>query len=206
MLETNESRPSGAAPEPCSDSSGTDDSRSPRPADTGEQWQPISGYLGLYDVSNHGRVWSRPRRVNDARGHQYTRPGRILAHAHDHVGHSVVNLHRDGVMRQHRVRTLVLGAFVGPRPAGLECRSRNGDYSDCSLANLTYGTHSEIMRSVVDNGHHAQAGRTHCPAGHPYDAENTSAGWVDGRLRRHCRTCRRARARARSASSGGDRT
>ena len=26
-----------------------------------ETWKPVPGYEGLYEVSNHGQVWSAPR-------------------------------------------------------------------------------------------------------------------------------------------------
>ena len=194
MLDTNESRPIGAASEPCSDSSDLDRSRSAPPAESGEQWWPAPGF-DSYEVSTLGRVWSRPRVIVDSRGHRYRLGGRILAPVYDRGGRRLVNLYRDRVMHQVRVRLLVLGAFVGPRPAGLECWHRNGDLDDCRLDNLTYGDHSQVMRGVVDNGHHANALRTHCPAGHRYDDENTDVWRRDGRISRHCRTCRRSRRR-----------
>lgn len=43
----------------------------------------------------------------------------------------------------------------------------------------------------------AQAQRTHCPAGHAYDAANT---YRDSQGRRYCRACQRERQRARRAS------
>lgn len=52
----------------------------------------------------------------------------------------------------------------------------------------------------VDHGENMQRGRkhgitkTHCPAGHPYDEENTS---IDAAGKKRCRTCRNAAARAK---------
>lgn len=45
----------------------------------------------------------------------------------------------------------------------------------------------------------AYASRTHCPAGHPYDEENTYRR-ADGS--RKCRACHRIRARAVAAERG----
>lgn len=41
------------------------------------------------------------------------------------------------------VHSLVLEAFVGPRPEGLECRHLNGNPLDSRLENLRWGTKSE---------------------------------------------------------------
>jgi hypothetical protein len=61
----------------------------------------------------------------------------------------------------------------------------------CNPSHLIRATHAENVargRSGV-----RQAARTHCPAGHPYDDENT---YLNPQGRRNCRTCQRASRRA----------
>ena len=81
----------------------------------------------------------------------------------------------------------------GPIPAGMDldhlCRM-----PPCVNPNhLRIATRQENL--LAGEGFPAQeAKRTHCPAGHPYNAENT---WLDPlRHSRHCRTCNRVRSRA----------
>jgi hypothetical protein len=50
------------------------------------------------------------------------------------------------------VHTLVLNAFVGPRPAGHECRHLDGDPANNALTNLAWGTHAENYRDKVRHG------------------------------------------------------
>lgn len=97
-----------------------------------EIWLPVVGFAGLYEVSNLGRVRSLRR-------HQpkLLRPGRMTA------GHLSVSLGRG---RSRTVHSLVIEAFVGPRPPGMEVRHSNGVPSDNRLANLAYGTRADNSR------------------------------------------------------------
>jgi len=53
-----------------------------------------------------------------------------------------------------RVHALVLLAFVGPRPTGLETRHLNGDPADNRLENLVYGTPKENIGDNLRLGTH----------------------------------------------------
>ena len=61
------------------------------------------------------------------------------------------------------------------------------------LDHLFLGTNSDNQRDAVSKGRHAETKRTHCPQGHPYDAENTYRAPGDGD--RRCKECNRERAR-----------
>ncbi len=101
----------------------------------------------------------------------------------DHLGYGQIR--RDGShAKAHRVAYDLL---VGPIPDGLEldhlCRVRN-----CvNPAHLEPVTHAENVRRGLSG--QRQRAKTHCPAGHPYDAENT---YVAPRGDRGCRACRMA--------------
>jgi len=61
---------------------------------------------------------------------------------------------------------------------------------------LFLGTHADNMADMVAKGRGNNQKKTHCPAGHPYDAANTS---VIASLpnSRYCRTCNNMRSNAR---------
>lgn len=152
----------------------------PLPPDLpGENWLPVPGYEGLYDVSDLGRVRSLPRN---------TTSGKILKfgwHAH---GYPQVTLWRDGKGWHPCIHQIVTLAFLGPRPDGLEVRHLDDDPLNNTLANLVYGTRSENKLDTVRLGTHYEANKTHCKYGHEYTAENTyrAPGTPN---KRHCRTC-----------------
>lgn len=108
-----------------------------------------------------------------------------------------INLSRDGKARRFAVHRLVLDAFVGPCPEGLQACHGNNVKHDNRLANLRWDTHSENVYDQVRDGVHNQARKTHCPQGHAYDMRNTYVGKNGGRS---CRLCARDRARAAKAA------
>jgi hypothetical protein len=100
-----------------------------------EEWRPVVGYEGWYEVSNLGRV----RRV---RPESATWAGRILASSPDSWGYPKVQLHKEGRPATRQVHCLVAAAFLGPRPEGMEVNHINGRKHDPSLKELEYTTPS----------------------------------------------------------------
>lgn len=99
-----------------------------------------------YEVSSSGKVRSRRRR--GAAG-ILLRPREGNKH-----GHKTVVLYAGGrrTRRDLWIHRLVLEAFVGPCPDGMECRHLNGNPADNRLENLCWGTHAENMRDRVSHG------------------------------------------------------
>lgn len=100
-----------------------------------EQWRDIPGFEGIYQASNLGIIRSIDR--IDARGNR--RRGQPLQTRH-HLSGIDVGLTKNARQTQHFVRRLVLQAFVGPCPDGMEARHINGDPTDCRLSNLEWAT------------------------------------------------------------------
>ena len=76
-----------------------------------ELWQPIEGYEGFYEVSDHGRVRSLDRTVRCKGGHRTIR-GRVLHPGTDKDGYKKVDLSSHGIVKTHRIARLVAKAFV----------------------------------------------------------------------------------------------
>ncbi|WP_081343772.1 NUMOD4 motif-containing HNH endonuclease [Mycobacteroides chelonae] len=160
-----------------------------------ENWRPVCGYEGIYEVSDLGSVRSLDRL--DARG--WRRRGHILPQTpHVHSGRPSVSLTKRNRQANRMVHSLVLEAFKGPRPTGLEACHANGDRTDNRLANLRWDTRSANQLDAVRLGEHALASRTHCKRGHVLAAPNLCNYGISKGVRA-CLACNKGR-RYRSRS------
>ena len=110
---------------------------------TTPRWAPVPGYEGIYVASTDGRVRSTPGG---------RRSGLPLVPHFTNSGYAVVSLWKDGGRRRETVHSLVLAAFVAPRPPGGECRHLNGDSRDNRLTNLKWGTRKENFEDMRRHG------------------------------------------------------
>ena len=163
--------------------------------DAPEEWRPIRGYEGRYEVSNLGRVWSVLRYVLTRQDHTRRAGGNYLRPSPTKSGHLEVNL---GGRTRH-VHVLVAEAFLGARPEGADCVCHNnGDPSDNRLENLRYDDRSGNSFDRRLHGGDHEVNKVRCPQGHPLAAPNLVASDNrEGRTRR-CLACSRARARINS--------
>ena len=177
---------------------------------TPEQWRAIPGFEGLYEASDQGRVYSvrRPRVKGGL-----MRPG--IANG----GYPSVTLCRGGRSEHWKVHQIVMLAFAGPCPPGMEVRHLDGDPANNRWApgneeetqaaggNLFYGTRAENVADMLRHGTHYWANRTHCENNHEFTPENTAIELhPDGRFKkRRCLACHRENGdkwRAKNAVSG----
>lgn len=98
-----------------------------------EIWKPVTGFEGLYEVSNSGSVKSlRYRNVDGKTG--------VLKEITLPSGYRYVNLHKDKQTRHYYIHRLVATAFI-PNPDSLpEVNHRNEDPGDNSANNLEWCT------------------------------------------------------------------
>lgn len=94
-----------------------------------EQWRPIEGYEGQYEVSDKGRVrsWKPGPKRN----------GKILSEVKSSY-HPKVNLSKDGVVTQHCIHVLVAAAFLGPTPKGLVVFHKDHNPKNAAAKNLEF--------------------------------------------------------------------
>jgi hypothetical protein len=107
-----------------------------------EEWRPVVGFEGRYEVSNHGNVRSLPRvmKSRHGTGMGYHMKGRVLKKVIDTRGYYVVQLGKGVRGVVHR---LVLTAFV-PNPENKPCCDHiDADRLNNNLNNLRWATYRE---------------------------------------------------------------
>lgn len=153
-------------------------------------WLPVVGWEGYYEVSDSGQVRSLGKDIVGKSGVTKRRAPKVLSQYPNPKGHMKVWLVGDGGRRQHPyVHSLVLEAFVGPRPSGHQGLHYDDIPSNNAIENLRWGTRYDNARDCVRNGRHNHASKTHCPQGHEYTPENTYM--PPNKNNRRCRICTR---------------
>jgi hypothetical protein len=167
-----------------------------------ERWLPVVEYEGWYEVSDLGRVRSVDRVTTNYRGTRIPIKGRTKTLSPGFGGYMTTSLYRNGQHVKRRVHSLVLDAFVGLAPAGMECLHKNGDPVDNRLSNLRWGTSSDNKWDIVQHGNHWATLKSVCPLNHELRPPNL----VNSALRigrRSCLTCNRAKSNERYARLQG---
>ena len=157
-----------------------------------EEWRPVNGFCGSYEVSNKGRVRGVDREIANVNGVTRKWTGRVLKPNVDHDGYLWVHLKLDGTRVRKSVHSLVLESFVGPRPAGLDVAHADGNPRNNELSNLRYCTRSENMMDLVSSGGHIKMQRDKCPQGHLLEQPNIPKAKL-AKGHRSCLACERAR-------------
>lgn len=124
-----------------------------------EEWRPVVGYEGLYEISSCGRA-RRTASTNRLRTDGVLKP-RLQLRPGRPSGDFLVGLRRDGKRQTARVHTLVATAFLGPRPDDCEVNHLDGNPQNNAASNLEWATHSENMRHSYRLGVHDRRGARH---------------------------------------------
>lgn len=111
------------------------------------EWREVSGFPG-YRVSNTGII--QTCRASNARWGK-TKPWTDKKLQYLKSGHAMVTLTLHNKIYLRYVHRLVLEAFVGPCPPGMEGCHEDGDPRNNHLQNLRWDTHKNNLR---DRGRH----------------------------------------------------
>lgn len=117
-----------------------------------EAWRPIPGYDG-YEVSDFGNIRSYYLKGN----HKQKRsphPRTLAKRSRANGAYPSVSLPHPETGNYHSkaIHRLVMLAFVGPCPEGMEVAHLNGDPADNRLSNLRYVTHQENESHKLGHG------------------------------------------------------
>lgn len=110
-----------------------------------ENWKPISGYEGIYEVSDLGHI----KRIKPEAS---TYVGKILAGGLDEDGYRVLLLYKNGKRRMFKAHRLVAQAFV-PNPSNLpQVNHKNTNKIDNRAGNLEWCSCKYNINHAVDSG------------------------------------------------------
>lgn len=122
-----------------------------------EEWRPVVGYEGLYEVSSYGRVRSLDRYC------YRLQKGKVLSPAKDRYGYLTVTLNCNGKSKTIKIHRLVAQAFL-PNPDNLPQVNHkdenkinnivyNLEWCDAKYNN-NFGTRQERYRNtMLERGH-----------------------------------------------------
>lgn len=118
-----------------------------------ENWKPVVGFEGLYEVSDLGRIRSLERTCVCGKAKRMPVKSRILKPIDHQRGYLVVRLHGlDGASKQVKIHRIVAATFH-ENPLGLrEVDHVNGNKHDNRAANLEWVSPSENMQRAVNLG------------------------------------------------------
>ena len=109
-----------------------------------EIWKLVYGYEERYEVSNIGNIRS-------TKGRKYGR-GVLFNPKPTKRGYHRVTLRKDKMKKCVFVHTLVLEAFVCPRPEGMVTNHKNSKQSDNRVENLEWVTQKENVHHAIESG------------------------------------------------------
>ena len=109
-----------------------------------EEWRPVVGYEGWYEVSNLGRV----RRI--APNRYGKRPG--ILRLDTYGPYVIVGLTRNSITKAFKVHRLVATAFIRPSAPGEQTNHKDADKHNNQASNLEWVTAKQNQRHAVQMG------------------------------------------------------
>lgn len=155
-----------------------------------EEWRPVVGWEGLYEVSNLGGVRSLDRIVNHGRGLTRVYKGRNRKVYVGKTGYLAVGLSNDGKSITSNVHRMIAEAFIPNPERHPYVRHLNDEKTDNRIENLAWGTPSDNSQDALRNGVHRNQNteKTSCKRGHELIGENLH---VTSKGSRVCKECQK---------------
>ena len=116
-----------------------------------EHWRPIAGFDG-YEVSDLGRVRSWKVRGPSKAGRRRKVPIIRRTDKMKRCGYEIVGLRDGGEPIKKLVHRLVLEAFVGACPLGMQACHNDGNPTNNRLSNLRWDTPAENGQDRIRHG------------------------------------------------------
>lgn len=157
------------------------------------EYRLVTAHPG-YLVGTDGSIYSVTRSTTDGRGRTRVIAGKRLKPIPTGKGYLGVNLPENGRCKRYLIHRLVLSAFVGPCPDGMEGCHSDGNPKNNALENLRWDTPSANARDRVRHGtqYSHRANASQCIRGHSLE---NPMNLVPSKLkigRRNCLACNRA--------------
>ena len=154
-----------------------------------EEWKPVPGHEGEYEVSNLGQVRSLTRVVRRSDGKPQTITGRILKQTRSGPMAGTLNLRGDS--KPTRIGRLVAEVFIRPPEEGEVILRHEDDKTNNRVDNVFWGTRTDVAKALEDGAGHPNSRKTHCRRGHKLEAPNLARAHLK-RGQRACLACCRA--------------
>lgn len=116
-----------------------------------EEWKPVTGFDGYYEVSNFGRVKTCKHSFVRKDGKPMTIPERIINGSVDTKGYLQVDLKIDGKRYIRCIHRLVADAFIENPEKKDQVNHKDGNKLNNSVDNLEWVTCKENIRHAWGN-------------------------------------------------------
>jgi hypothetical protein len=118
-----------------------------------EEWRPVVGYEGLYEISSHGRLRSIDAVTISPGGKKYTRQGRLISLTTEGIGYWRALLYRGDGRRGRKIHQLVAESFLPPKPTPAHVINHiDGVRKNNRPENLEWVTQGENIRHAYRIG------------------------------------------------------
>ena len=117
-----------------------------------EEWREVAGYVGLYEVSDVGRVRSLERLVKQKGRAPRLFPGIVLSQSNHSTGYKQLALSKEGVVTGYLAHRIVAAAFCD-NPLGMnEVNHIDTNKANNAPANLEWCTHKQNQEHASKKG------------------------------------------------------
>lgn len=106
-------------------------------------WAPISGYEGIYEVSDDGEVRSLDRSYTGKDGRSVPYKGRLINPGIGANGYKVVSLWKNGKGKTTYVHRLVAETFIPNPERKKTVNHKDGNRTNNNVSNLEWATYAE---------------------------------------------------------------